>query len=401
MPVIRLTKRAVDALPHPNSGQELYRDESLSGFGVRVGTRSKVFFAEAQVKRRTVRVTIGRADLLSPEVARQRAKALLGEMAGGQDPNRAKRATIETSLSLKAAFEAFFQAKPHLAACTVHGYGRTARLYLADWAHKPLRDITRQMVLARHQRIAKQHGGVTANNVMRHLRSVYNWAAATQEDVPPNPVTVLAQARAWNKEKRRRTLIAQHDLPAWWRAVHEEDDDTRDFLLIALFTGMRRSEITGLKWEYLDLVDGIFHLPKTKNGDPLDLPMSPFILELIKARREIVGQTEWVFPGNSASGHIVESKFILRRVVAASGVKFTLHDLRRTFITIAESLDIPAYALKRLLNHRADSDVTGGYIIINAERLRAPVERVAAKILELVVNETKGINEQQSAGRTA
>ena len=68
MPVTRLTKRTVDALPYPDTGQELYRDQSLPGFGLRVGTRSKVFFAEGQVQRRTVRVTIGRADLLSPEI---------------------------------------------------------------------------------------------------------------------------------------------------------------------------------------------------------------------------------------------------------------------------------------------------------------------------------------------
>ena len=73
----------------------------------------------------------------------------------------------------------------------------------------------------------------------------------------------------------------------------------------------------------------------------------------------------------------------LRDVSEASGVDFSLHDLRRTFITVAESLDIPAYALKRLLNHRTDGDVTGGYIVMSADRLRAPVERVAAKIQEL------------------
>jgi integrase len=168
-----------------------------------------------------------------------------------------------------------------------------------------------------------------------------------------------------------------------------EPPHSRDFLLVALFTGMRRSEIAQLKWENLELIGGTLHLPKTKNGDPLDLPLSPFIRKVIADRRELVGQSEWVFPGAGASGHMVESKTILRRVVGASGVKFTLHDLRRTFITIAESLDIPAYALKRLLNHRADTDVTGGYIVINPERLRQPVERVAAKILELADGERK------------
>jgi len=178
MPILRLTKRTVEALPHPPSGQALYRDDSLPGFGVRVGARSKVFFAEGQVQRRTVRVTIGRADILSPDIARQKAKALLGDMAGGANPNMAKRAATEAGLGLEEAFEAFFRAKPHLAACTVDAYGRTASVYLADWAKKPIRDVTRQMVLARHQRITQQRGGVTANNVMRHLRSVFNWVAA-------------------------------------------------------------------------------------------------------------------------------------------------------------------------------------------------------------------------------
>jgi len=90
-----------------------------------------------------------------------------------------------------------------------------------------------------------------------------------------------------------------------------------------------------------------------------------------------------VFPGPGKDGHLKETKTFLLRVSAGSGVAFTLHDLRRTFITIAESLDVPYYALKRLLNHRANGDVTGGYIVVNAERLRGPVEQVAARILEL------------------
>lgn len=54
-------------------------------------------------------------------------------------------------------------------------------------------------------------------------------------------------------------------------------------------------------------------------------------------------------------------------VIKESGVHFTVHDLRRTFITVAESLDISAYALKSLLNHKMSNDVTAGYIIKDAE----------------------------------
>ena len=64
------------------------------------------------------------------------------------------------------------------------------------------------------------------------------------------------------------------------------------------------------------------------------------------------------------------------RVAERSRVPFTLDDLRRTFITIAESLDIPAYALKRLLNHKDPNDVTEGYIVSDVNRLREPMQRI-------------------------
>ena len=163
----------------------------------------------------------------------------------------------------------------------------------------------------------------------------------------------------------------------------KETEDARDVLLMALFTGMRRSEIVSLKWADLDPAARTLTLPTTKNGDPLQLPLSDFVAELLAGRRERVGQSAWVFPSRGQSGHIAETKSFTRRVASAAGLDFSMHDLRRTFITIAESLDLPAYTLKRLLNHRAANDVTGGYIVISAERLREPVGRIATRIEEL------------------
>lgn len=138
-----------------------------------------------------------------------------------------------------------------------------------------------------------------------------------------------------------------------------------------------------LRWENIDLIGNTLHIPETKNGDPLDLPLSTFLVDLFSKRQKHAAHSEWVFPGTGEGGHFVEVKRALRRVRDTSGVKFTTHDLWRTFITIAESLDVPYYALKRMLNHRSNGDVTGGYIVIDAERLRGPVEQVAQKILEL------------------
>lgn len=382
MPVINLTKRTIDAIAPVETGQILYRDSSLSGFGLRVGTQSKVFFAEGQVARRTVRVTIGKYGPVTPEAARKRALKLLGEMAEGRNPNGERRAKNAAAMSVREAFDDFFERRP-LAPSSTDNYKRSIDIYLKDWANKPIGEISRRMVLDRHRKIGEENGLVTANNIMRHLRSIYNFTSAAHGELPSNPVSILTQARAWNTERRRRSVVPAHGLPRWWRAVHQEEDYVRDFLLIALFTGMRRSEVARLRWEFIDLEGRTLTVPTTKNGDPLELPLSDFLFDLLLARRDEDPEEEWVFPGRGETGHMVETKKFYARVTKTSGIRFTLHDLRRTFVTIAESLDIPHYALKRLLNHRTDSDVTGGYIVIDVERLRAPVERVAQRILEL------------------
>jgi hypothetical protein len=58
-----------------------------------------------------------------------------------------------------------------------------------------------------------------------------------------------------------------------------------------------------------------------------------------------------------------------------------MHDLRRSFVTIAESLDIGVYAVKTLVNHKEGNDVTSGYIQMNTERLRDPMQKITDFIL--------------------
>ena len=48
---------------------------------------------------------------------------------------------------------------------------------------------------------------------------------------------------------------------------------------------------------------------------------------------------------------------------------------------MVEGLDISSYTPKRLLNHKDKRDVTAGYIVLNVERLREPMQRIADHIL--------------------
>jgi len=59
----------------------------------------------------------------------------------------------------------------------------------------------------------------------------------------------------------------------------------------------------------------------------------------------------------------VEPRTDVEWVSELSELDFRLHDLRRAFITIAESLDIPGYSRKRLMNHKHPNVVTAGYFV--------------------------------------
>lgn len=98
-------------------------------------------------------------------------------------------------------------------------------------------------------------------------------------------------------------------------------------------------------------------MPDTKNREPLILPLSDFLTELLDGRRR-QAVNDYVFPGRNGANHLIEPRAQIAEVIRASGVDFRLHDLCRTFTTTAESLDISAYAVKRLVNYKMRADVT-------------------------------------------
>lgn len=155
----------------------------------------------------------------------------------------------------------------------------------------------------------------------------------------------------------------------------------QDYFLLVVMSGIRRNEANSLAWCHVDFAAKTFTLHDTKNRDDHTVVMSDFIHDIF-LRRRAATEGAYVFPADSKSGHIVEPRKAMLKVIELSGIPFTIHDGRRTFITIAESLDIPAYALKRLMNHRMSNDVTAGYIIADVERLRKPMQLITDYILK-------------------
>lgn len=291
-------------------------------------------------------------------------------------------------------------------------YRKLVKTYLSDWRHRPLEAIDEAAVVAKFTSISSP---ARANYTFRLVRALFNYARSIKDDdgaplVERNPVEVLSQRRIWHTDKQKREVIELAGLPAWWKAVkalgegevkradagrfaqgtaaaNSNGETAQDFLEFLLLTGLRRNEAATLKWENVDLAARMFTVPMTKNRIPHTLPLPGYLTAMLKRRHAAMlkqreadpARAAYVFPGEA--GPLAEPKKQIAKVVAASGVPFSCQTLRRTFASIAESLDIPYLALKRLLNHKAQ-DVTGKhYTVIGVERLRAPMQKIANFIL--------------------
>ncbi len=412
MAKLKLTKAAVERVPLTKKGQEVYWDTDMKGFGLLVGMNTKSFVVQTNIQGKAVRVTLGQFGLHSVDEYRERARRQIGAMKDGIDPReeakreiREKRAEEARSVTLDTVFTEFKKAKASkLKEYTLKDYEGVMRRNFGDWLETPLKDITPAMVQTRHSKIqadiAERHkddrnnhnrGEAHANGSMRVFRAIYNFALVAYEDagLPANPVKRLSTTRAWFKDRRRQTIVTIHQLPAWYKAVSELSDvlnpeaaaTTRDWLLLLMFTGLRRMEGATLTWDRVDFVSKTLTVSETKNGEAHTLPLPQHLHDMLKARKESAAENTFVFPWPSVKeGHIIYPVRYIEEIQAASGVIFSPHDLRRTFITTAESLDLSAYAVKRLVNHKT-SDVTEGYIIANVERLRRPMEQIADFLL--------------------
>ena len=104
----------------------------------------------------------------------------------------------------------------------------------------------------------------------------------------------------------------------------------------------------------------------------------------MKKRRKYI-QSTWVFPSTKSKlGHIVNISKVRSKINELCEIQFTFYDLRRTFGSIAESLDYGHYTIKRLLDHKKDDDtnVTTGYIQVSDNCLREAMNEIENIVLQ-------------------
>lgn len=389
--ILKLSKKIVDGL-QVNSGERVeFFDSELAGFGLRVSSTAKTYFVRRRLDGKLVRVTLGKHGAITPEEARKMAHETLATIVTkGVNPNAAKKAKAVLAVTLGDAIRDFLDARPKLKTSTRSAYERMSRVDFKDWLMIPLPKLTRDLVETKHRQLGEKSHAM-ANFAMRFLRAVLNFAMEkyrTPEGhpiIPENPVKRLSATRSWFRIDRRKTYIPASDMSAWWESLDTlrtegtESATFADYLTVALFCGLRRTEAERLQWGNIDFRAKTLTVPDTKNHEPHTLPLSDFLSDLL-ARRKKGSDSIFVFPGPGKGGHIVEPRRVLARIARVSGVETTIHDLRRTFCVYAGMI-APAYVVKRLLNHKS-GDVTEGYFTPGVEDLRPWMEKIAQAILK-------------------
>jgi integrase len=382
MPRIKFDQKTIDRMraPDPSGKQKMFWDSSKAGFGVRVsGSKNSISY----IVQRTLpngldrRITIGSTSEISLEEARNKADEEILAMRQGIDPKAGKKAGVPT---LKQMVELYIGSHPNLAPKSIAGY-RRALGYLTEWHDKELTEITPPMVEDKHKKLLddvadRYSGEATANATMRSLKAWFNDAMEKHPEVTVNPVKL--KKRQWFKVPRRVRHVSADQLSKFYTAVlNLENHVQRDYILLLLFTGLRREEAASLTWQDIDFTAKVIRIPSelTKPGRKLDLPMTDFILKMLKARREL-GDAGFVFPANSKSGRIAEPKHPLGLVASATNISISAHDLRRTFSKAAVFAGVHTMELKALLNHAIADEVTEGYVPLNENDLRGPAQKI-------------------------
>lgn len=321
----KLTETFVRKLSSVDGGTQKYWDSEVKGLVVFVGKSAKTWYFQKDVGGHTRRTLIGRFPVISADVARQTAMGFALEWGRGAGKSYQLGAP-----TLHMAMETYLVRSKLRSLAHRDGVRAQFELHLKDWFRLPLDEITKAMVVQRHLSLAATPSG--ANHLLKYFRTVWNHARRIH-DLPECPTLAIE----WYVEQPDGATI--EDLAQWRRQIDALFNPIHAaFYEFILFSGFRKSEAYSLEWK--NVHDDHIHLPITKNGRSFDLPILQLHHEILAPMRGL--SRKWVFPSLKAStGHLV----------AATRMKWSPHDHRRTFATVAVEAGVLEEVVGRLLNH--------------------------------------------------
>jgi integrase len=385
MPVRKLRQNNVGALPYIGGQpkqQCIYWDAKLTGLGLRVYPRgSRTFVCGYRFRGRKRVASLGRADVLTLQVARRRAFTYLGKLATDEDP----QAEIEQRRSQKTVAElcaAFIDnhARPKRVAWRSDEFCLKRRI-LPILGQRLAATIVTADIEAIHIKVGRQYP-YAANNVLDLVRKLFNWGkvAGFLPKDHANPAVGIVRF----PERARKRFITTVEMPHFIRGLEAEDNEyARHTLWLLLLLGLRSKELLNAKWSDVDWEAGTLFIGLTKNGEPLLAPLSDAALARLKAIPRIPNNP-YIICGQKPGRLLTSLGPPLRRVITRAGLNdIRVHDLRRTVGSWLAQSGVPLHLIGDILNHR-DLKTTLGYACFQTEHRRDGLNAHGGKVLSFV-----------------
>jgi integrase len=352
MPKIKLTKSRIDGLL-PGEQDQIYWDSERPGLHLKVTPAGKkAFFLYYRVlgaAKQQRRFKIGDYGAVTLQLARERAKSLLGMIADGKDPaadRKQARQRLDSELvsDLVAEFLSKHVAQNRSAAETERIFNKDI---LPRLGSRSIHSLKKHDVIALLEAIADRDAPIMANRTLAAFRKFLNWCVA-RGIIDKSPAD---GAEAPGKETKRDRLLTDDELRRVLVAARQIGFPYGSIVEVLALTGQRREEVASMSWSELDLPARTWTIPAARSKND-----KPHIVHLSDPARQLLEQGprtgEWVFSTNGRTPFQGFSK-AKRQLDDLSGVtNWTLHDLRRTVVSGMARLGIPPQIADKVLNHQ-------------------------------------------------
>jgi integrase len=202
----------------------------------------------------------------------------------------------------------------------------------------------------------------TANTERRLLSWWLSWCER-QGLLERNPVHAVAPAPEADREVR---ALAPDEEVRLLATVDRMGSPVDLFARLGLWTGLRRAALSALRWEWLDLEDGMLHVPAEaqKGHKSLVVPLDPRAVAILRDRRAAVEGTLFPVQGDRLYR-------LLMRAYARAGIAgASTHTLRATFYSRLLEKGVAPEVAARLMGHSGISVGLKCYRAIRPDELR-------------------------------
>lgn len=380
---INFTKEAIEAILPPPKDRATYYDTNKRAFGLQLRVTSngaKTFSVFRRVKGgNPERITLGPFPLVTVEQARKQAALIGAAIANGENPAQVKRAH-KAEPTFGDLFEEYIErhAKPNKVTWK-EDQQRFNQYLKRGISSKKVSLVDRSVLSSLHSDITKAGHPTVANRVLALVSSVFGWAInAGLAEV--NPASGLRK----NREKSRDRFLQGDEIPRFFAAVAAEENTTiRDYLLVSLLTGTRRTNVLTMKWKDINLDRAEWRIEETKNGDPLLVALAPEVVKILADRMAVKEKDAvFVFPGPGKKGHLVEPKRGWDRVLERAKLDdLRIHDLRRTFGSWQAKTGSSLVIIGKTLGHK-NVATTQIYARLDNDPIRESVHRAVGAMMQ-------------------